>query len=41
MMFFRENLIEQIDIQNFQNMTLDTLKQLFLNILEKICTFKT
>ena len=37
---FRENLIEQIDIQNFQHMTLDTLKQLFLNILEKFAPVK-
>ena len=37
---FRENLIEQIDIQNFQHMILDTLKQLFLNILEKFAPIK-
>ena len=33
---FRENLIEQINNPNFQYMTLDTFKQLFLNILEKL-----
>ena len=37
---FRENLIEQIDNKNFQDMTLDTLKQLFSNILEKLAPVK-